>query len=72
MCIIPLVNSLQLFQESGNAFKLNTGFGCFTFCASGSGVLYKFTITYRRKMAIRGFGNLGRMAIYFQGAGEHW
>ena len=20
----------------------------------------------------RGFGDLGRMAIYFQGAGEHW
>ena len=20
----------------------------------------------------RGFGNPGRMAIYFQGAGEHW
>ena len=23
-------------------------------------------------MAPRGFGDLGRMAIYFQGAGEHW
>ena len=22
--------------------------------------------------APRGFGDLGRMAIYFQGAGEHW
>ena len=22
--------------------------------------------------AHRGFGDLGRMAIYFQGAGEHW
>ena len=24
------------------------------------------------KWAPRGFGDLGRMAIYFQGAGEHW
>ena len=26
----------------------------------------------RLKTGPRGFGDLGRMAIYFQGAGEHW
>ena len=26
----------------------------------------------KQKWAPRGFGDLGRMAVYFQGAGEHW
>ena len=26
----------------------------------------------KQHMAPRGFGDLGRMAIYFQGAREHW
>ena len=30
------------------------------------------TITYASFGVPRGFGDLGRMAIYFQGAGEHW
>ena len=31
-----------------------------------------FFIYKLANVAPRGFGDLGRMAIYFQGAGEHW
>ena len=35
-------------------------------------ILWLYSITARIKGPPRGFGDLGRMAIYFQGAGEHW
>ena len=34
--------------------------------------VHSFSKIRIRSGAPRGFGNLGRMAIYFQGAGEHW
>ena len=37
-----------------------------------AGLLLKGAYYFLKKWALRGFGDLGRMTIYFQGAEEHW
>ena len=48
-------------------------------CKSGHSIKLSYELFYSLNNQIhlisgapRGFGDLGRMAIYFQGAGEHW